>query len=188
MMRSLITTVTALAASLALVAPAHGQLTVTDDPREGKKSSDIKKVTTHHNLKRVKIKTRTYAKTKLPHEMWHLVDTHGDATPDFLVFVVIKNEVDPQPSVGVKRVDAWPKRKNPYRLLHSGEDVKCGLHKGRKRDRSKLLVVTAGRGCFKTDGAMPKRLRVSTFGTWEWGQITDVAPSWRSYGKWVKAG
>lgn len=187
MKRSLITILTALAASLVLVAPAHGQLTVTDDPREGKKGSDIKKVTTHHNPKRVKIKTRVYAKTKLPHEMWHLVDTHGDRKPDFLVFVVIRNEVDPQPAMGVQRVDTWPKRKNPYRLL-GGENVECGLQKARKRDHSKLLVVTTGRGCFKTDGAMPKRLRVSTFGTWEWGKITDIAPKWRSYGSWVKAG
>ncbi|HEX6149332.1 hypothetical protein [Nocardioides sp.] len=187
-MKSRLTTIAAaLAASLALVAPAQAQLTVTEDAREGA-SSDIKKVTTHHNPKRVKIKTRTYGNSKLPHEMWHLVDTQGDARPDFLVFVVIKNEVDPQPSVGVRRVDGWPKRKNPYRLLHRGEDVTCGLEKGYKRDRSRLLVVVTGRGCFKTDGEMPKRLRVSTFGTWEWGTITDVVPSWKKYGRWVKAG
>ena len=34
---------------------------------------------------------------------------------------------------------------------------------------------------------MPQRLRVSSFGTFEWGQVTDKVPGWRKYGRWVTA-
>lgn len=189
MNRTTRTALTAVVACLALAAPAHGQLTVTQDPADASpRDVDAKKVTVRHGERRVELKTRMYRGSRLPDEMWHLVDTHGTATPDFLVFAVVANEVDPAPSVSVRRVDAWPSRKNPYRLLHNGDRVDCDLHFGRKRDRGRLLRVVTGRGCFATDGAMPGRLRVNTFGTLEWGKITDVVPGWRGYGRWTSAG
>lgn len=188
MIRSVLTAATVAVSCLALASPAQAQLTVTHDQQgDSARDVDAKKVTVRHGERRVRLKTRMYRGSSLPHEMWHLVDTHGTSTPDFLVFVVVKNEVDPAPSVGVRRIDEWPTRKDPYDTLHDGESVDCGLHFGRKRDEGKLLKVVTGRGCFRTDGSMPARLRVSTFGTFEWGRITDAVPGWRSYGRWVTA-
>jgi hypothetical protein len=84
-------------------------------------------------------------------------------------------------------VDRWPSRKDPYRLLHDSDAVDCGLETGRRGEGHRLLVLTLGRGCFRTDGEMPARLRVSSFATYEWGKITDKVPAWRDYGKWVTA-
>jgi len=172
---------------LATAAPAaQAQLTVTQDKQgDSARDVDAKKVTVRHGERRVGLNSRMFLGNKLPHEMWHLVDTHGDGSPEFLVFVVIRNEVDPQPSVGVRRIDRFPSRKDPYDTLHDGKPVDCDLHFARKRDNRKLLNVVTGRGCYRTDGQMPDRLRVSTFGTFEWGTVTDSVPGWRKYGAWI---
>lgn len=97
----------------------------------------------------------------------------------------MKNEVDPQPSVSVTRIDDWPPRKKPYRALFNGEAVNCGLHVAHNRDDGNLLNTQIGRGGLKIDGAMPSRLRVNTFGTLEDGRYTDVVKGWKRYEKWV---
>lgn len=179
----------ALVATLAVVPPATAEMTITRDVADtGMERADIKKVTLHHWKKRVKIKTRMFADSKLPDEMWHFVDTKGDRRPEFVVFSVIQSEVDDKAYAGVHRVDEWPTRKNKYRVLRRSEDVDCGLEAARRADRRRLLVLTLGRGCFRSDGTMPERLRVNTFGTFEWGKITDAVPRWRGYGAWVEAG
>lgn len=173
---------------LALVAPASAQMTITHDEKGDAGLADARKVTVHHWKKRVLIKTRMYPGKRLPEEMWHLVDTRGDRTPEFLVFSVVRSEVDDKARAGAYRIDRWPRRANPYRVLHDGVRSDCGLHRASRADRNKLLEITLGRGCFKIGGEMPKRLRVNTFGTWEHGAITDKVPGWRKYGAWTRSG
>ncbi|MGZ5404086.1 MAG: hypothetical protein ACXWDL_05510 [Nocardioides sp.] len=189
MLRSVLTAAAAAAVCCALAAPAHAQLTVTADDRgDSVREADLKKVTVHHGDRRVHLTSRMYKGSRLPDEVWHLVDTRGDDTPDFLVFAVVTSEVTDKPSVEVYAVDRWPTRKNPYRLLRSGEPVDCGLKEGRRAEGYKLLRLTLGRGCFASDDAMPDRVRVNTFQTYEWGKITDKAPRWGRYGRWTPAG
>jgi hypothetical protein len=188
MARTIITTAVAIVAGLALAAPAQAQLTVTQDARgDSAKDVDMKKVTVDHTRKRVRLKTKMYRGNGLPDEVWHVVDTQGDAVPEFIVFTVVTSEVTDKPSVRVVRVDGWPRRRDPYDRLHDGDAVSCGLHLGRRKPAERLLTVVVGRGCLRTDGEMPQRLRVSSFGTFEWGKITDKVPAWREYGRWVTA-
>lgn len=180
---------TALTVTLALAAPAQAASSTATDPRgDGKNDNytDLKKVRVVHKPKRVLLNTRTYADSRLADEMWQLVDTVGGPEPDFLVFTVVNDEITyPKPRVNVLRVDRWPSRKNPYRLLRDGQAVDCGLAEGVVRDRRTTLRLELGRGCFKTGGAFPKRLRVNTFATFEWGLVADATPGWRRYGAWV---
>lgn len=181
----------ALASGLLLAAPAHAQLTVTKDATgDGKYGSDIKKVTVDHTVKRVRLTTRMVdepnTRGELPHEMWHFVDTRGNRQPEFLVFVVVKNEVSDDPSVSVVRTDdGWPPKKNPYRALFDGTEVECGLHRARVKKKGVVLRTVIGRGCLTLEGDKPRRLRVNTFGTMEWGEYTDVVKGHRTYGAWV---
>ena len=189
MLRSVLTAATTAVACLALAAPVQAQVTVTTDDRgDSVRDADLKKVTVRHGDKRIVLTSRMYAGSRLPDEVWHLVDIRGDATPDFLVFSVVTSEVTDKPTAGVYAIDRWPTRKNPYRLLRSGESVDCGLQSGRRAEGYQLLTLTLGRGCFAHDGAMPERVRVNTFQTYEWGKITDQAPRWRHYGRWTPAG
>ncbi len=188
-----LTLVIALISSILLAAPAHAQLTITKDATgDGKFGSDFKKVTVDHADNRVRLNTRMVNKPKtngeLPDEVWHFVDTTGDRQPEFLVFVVVKNEVSDNPSVSVMRVDGWPPKKNPYRALYDGTPVDCDLHRARVRKHGVLLRTAIGRGCLEIDGVMPQRLRVNTFGTMEWGDYTDIVKGHRKYGKWVRRG
>ena len=188
-----LTLLVALASSLLLAAPAHAQLAVTKDATgDGKFGSDFTKVTVDHADKRVRLNTRMVNKPntndELPHEMWHFVDTQGDRQPEFLVFVVVKNEVSDNPSVSVVRIDGWPPKKNPYQALFDGTAVDCDLQRSRVRKHGLLLRTVIGRGCLEIDGVTPQRLRVNTFGTMEWGDYTDIVKGHRKYGKWVTRG
>lgn len=189
MLRSVMAAATAAATCLALAAPAHAQLTVTTDDRgDSVRDVDLKKVTVHHGDRRVHLKSRMYRGSRLPDEVWHLVDTHGDSTPDFLVFSVVTSEITGKATASVGSIARWPKRKNPYKVLRSRESVDCGLSNGRRGEGYKLLTLTLGRGCFATDGAKPDRIRVNSFQTYDWGKITDIAPGWRDYGRWTPVG
>lgn len=187
MIRRCTTVLAAVATCLALAAPADAEKAVIKD-KGGGGLADISKVTVHHTERRVIVKTRVFRDKRLPDEMWHLVDTKGDRTPEFLVFSVVQSEVDDKARAGAYRIDRWPRRKFPYAVLHDGKPSKCGLHKAKRKDHRKVLQIVLGRGCFKIDGKMPKRLRLNTFGTWEFGAITDSVPKWRKYGPWLEAG
>lgn len=189
MTRKTLLTLSSLVLALALAGPAQADRSITRDvvQGDGARDRDLTKVTTQHTGKRVVIKTRAHRDSEVSDEIWHLVDTTGDATPEFLVFSVVAFEVGDHPSVSVNRVDRWPSRKNPYRVYHDSEKVDCGLHRARIKDQRRLLTATLGRGCFRTDGVKPGRIRVSTFGTFDWGEITDVVPAWRTYGRWTSA-
>jgi hypothetical protein len=182
---------TALTVSLALAAPAHAASSTATDPQgDGANDNytDLKAVKVVHRQERVRLNTRTYADSRLTDEMWHLVDTRGGPEPEFLVFTVVFDEITyPKPRVRVLRVDEWPSKKNPYRSLRDGQPVSCGPKTGLVRDHQRVLKLRLGRSCFKTGGKLPKRLRVNTFSTFEWGQIADSAPSWRKYGDWVRS-
>ncbi len=189
-MRRSLALVVALTSSLLLAVPAHAQLTVTqDEVGDGRFDSDFKKVTVDHSVQRVRLTTRMVnepgADSELPDEVWHLVDTRGDRQPDLLVFVVVSSETTDHPLVYLRRTDAWPPRRNPYQALDDENAVECGLHRSREREHGRLLRTTIGRGCLRTDGSMPQRLRVNTFGTLDSGRYTDVVKGYHRYGSWI---
>jgi hypothetical protein len=183
--------VAALAAGVLLAAPAHAQLTVKEDAQgDGRFQSDIKKFTVDHTEKRVVMKLRMFPRPQadadeLPDRNYYFVDTRGDAEPDFVVTAVVKNELADEPATYISTVDGWPPKNRPWETIVA--EVDCGLKVSRKRDGGKLLVTTIGRGCLKTDGAMPTRLRFDATGHSDELGPVDLVGDWKQYTKWVTA-
>lgn len=186
--------VCALVASVTVLAvPAQAEVTVTMD-RNLEDKRTFKKVTLSHGEKQLRFRSRVFKPKGIPDWVYHQVDTRGGPRPEFVVSVIVKVDVGKRPRVNVYRNDAWLPRENPWQDLDQDERVDCGLTVGAKLDRKRVLRVVTGRGCFRTNGEMPTRVRVNTLGgyveTPDAGtpHIYDPVPARRKHGAWTSAG
>lgn len=181
-MRNKIATLVAscVCAVILVPAPANSEFWQSDDPEDQSTYGDITKVKATVGRSRVDYRIRLRDSRPFYEILW--IDTDADDPgPEFAVVTSPEGGIPDSRTVFVRRAESF-RSVSWHHAVCENRRVRTLAH----GDDGKIVVADFQRGCLRTDGKVPNRVRVRAETQDDDGRL-DIAPN-RHWSRWIKAG